>query len=86
VHENLNTAAFVDAASRPVDVVKPDLDACNQSMQAPKRPAKPVRGALLPKLAFEVVGAKVELHDQPPEKLQQLDFVAIAESKKADSS
>ena len=58
----------------------------DQPMQAPKRPAKPVRGALLPKLAFEIVGAKVKLHDQPPEKLQQLDFVAIAESKKADSS
>ncbi len=64
VHESLNTSAFVDAASRPVDVVKPDLDACNQPMQAPKLPAKPVRGALLPKRTFKVVGAKVKLHDQ----------------------
>ena len=83
MHVKLDTAAFVDAASRPVGVVKPDLDASHQPLQAPKLPAKHVRDALLPKLSFEIVGAKAKLHDQLPEKLQQLDFVAIEESTKA---
>ena len=84
-HEDLDTAAFVDAACGAVDVVESDLDACHHPMQAPQRAAKPVRGALLPQLTFKVVGAEVKLHDQTLEKLRQLHFVAKTGSKKADS-
>jgi len=84
-NKDLDAAAFVDAARRPVDVVKPDRDARHQPVQAPQRVAQPVRSALLPELAFKVVGAKVKLHDQVPEKLRPLHCGADADPEKADS-
>ena len=82
-HNYLDVAAFVDAARRPVDVIQPDPYVCHQPVQAVQRLAQPIRSALLPALAFKVVGAKVKLHDQALEKLRQLDFGANASSEKA---
>jgi len=84
-HKIFDVAAFVEAARRPVDVIQPDPDACHQPVQASQRLAQPIRSALLPELAFKVVGAKVKLHDRALEKLRQLEFVADANSEKAIS-
>ena len=84
-HKHFHVAAFVDATRGPVDVVQPHFHACHQPVQAPQRPAQPVRGALLPQLTFTVVGSKVKLHDQGLEKLRQPDFGADAEPEKAAS-
>ncbi len=84
-HKHFHVAEFVDDTRGPVDVVQPHFHACHQPVQAPQRPAQPVRGALLPQLTFKVVGSKVKLHDQGLEKLRQPDFGADAEPEKAAS-